>query len=147
MIFKVTIPAFVSLDGKKNDLNQNKAQFNTVVVADIAGKDSIEVKPACEGLTFKMEEAGGIKKALDAVIEGSTEGWVYQIGSGCTEEQLSTEGITRTHTITVSNLSAGRWTGTFDWRIVTTGNKIDDSVEHVDYKQYDSKTKAWTDVE
>lgn len=140
--FKVTIPAFVSLDGKKNDLNQNKAQFNTVVVADIAGKDSIEVKPACEGLTFKMEEAGGIKKALDAVIEGDDKGWIYKIGlDDCTEDSLSSdEGVVRTHTITVSNLSAGRWTGTFDWRIVTTGNKIDDSEEYVKYKTYKNES-------
>ena len=44
----------------------------------------------------------------------------------------------RNHKISVAKLSAGKWTGTFNWNITTTGNKIKDSQEYVKYRTYES---------
>lgn len=141
--FSVTIPAFISMNGEKNNDNINSAMFKTIIVADIAGGDSITIEPV--SLNVTLSQVG--KKDLNATITANEKGWIHSINqNGDTEESLKA-GVTREHTISVANLSAGRWRGTFNWNIITTGNKIDDSVEHVDYKQYDSKTKAWTDVE
>ena len=52
----------------------------------------------------------------------------------------------RNHKISVAKLSAGRWIGTFNWSIITTGEKIKDSEEYVEYRQFDSATNEWKDL-
>lgn len=132
--FIVTIPAFVSLNGAKK--TDNEANFKTVVTADISGSDSITVEPAVT--SFEMTERGGIKKALTATITGNKLGWRYAYDEDDCNETAFESGIERVHKISVAKLSAGKWTGTFNWNITTTGNKIKDSQEYVKYRTYES---------
>lgn len=137
--FSVTIPAFISMNGEKNVTNE--ADFYTVVVADIAGGDTIEVKPV--KLNIVLSQAG--KKDLEAEIS-TEDGWNYEISKdGVSEDDLSS-GVKRNHKISVAKLSAGRWIGTFNWSIITTGEKIKDSEEYVEYRQFDSATNEWKDL-
>lgn len=137
--FSVTIPAFISMNGEKNSTNET--DFYTVVIADIAGGDSIKVEPV--KLNVTLSQAG--KRDLEAIIS-TTDGWEYEINkNGVSEDDLS-GGITRNHKITVAKLSAGRWRGTFNWNVTTIGTKIKDSEEYVEYRQFNSVTKEWTDL-
>lgn len=136
--FVVKIPAFVSLEGEKGKVNS--ASFVTGLTADIAGTDSITIKPSVE--TVVMKESGGIKKDIEAILTMSRTEFGFDNYTQTDFEM----GIEETHSIEVKKLTAGKWTGTINWIIETKGEVIPDSVEYVEYKSYQSTVDGLVEV-
>lgn len=129
--FSVVVPLKIVLDGGKN--KQNKATFDVVVTADIAGDDNIEVVPMKTELTYT--EKGGKKNPLKGILSVGKTKWNISTDG----EEALRDGITSSNnSITVEKLSAGVWTSQFDWKIKVTVGKdgyLSDSIEKAEYKE------------
>jgi len=116
--FKVSIPKRISFDGSSSSTS---VDFETKVFANISGNDVITVEPEIE--SFSMSEEAGIKKDITCnLLVGQTK---FSIAED-SQESLET-GKVATHTVSVENLTAGSWRGTFNWLIKVRGQKNSDS--------------------
>lgn len=133
--FSVVVPLKIVLDGGKD--KDNKASFDVMVTADIAGDDNIEVVPVKTELTYT--EKGGKKNPLKGTLSVGKTTW--NIGTDG-EDELRNGVTSSDNSITVEKLSAGVWTSQFDWKIKVTVGKdgyLSDSVEKTEYKELDVK--------
>ena len=121
--FVVRIPKKLTFDGSTSEVTMN---FETEVIADISGNDTITVEPEVREL--ELSESTGIKKnILCSLGVGQTS---FSIAED-TQEVLEA-GKVANHTATVTNLSAGSWRGTFNWLIKARGKRTENSEENVE---------------
>lgn len=113
--FTVTIPKSLTLDG-----TTKKGSYTVNVVGSIAGTDKISVVP---DETFKLSSSG-VSDITASINQDKTE-WSY-------DEIIGSDAIIGNGTIDASDLSAGKWNGTFNFNINLEEGKIltlsDDSV-------------------
>lgn len=122
--FVVRIPKKLTFDGSTSEATMN---FETEVIADISGNDTITVEP--EVTELELSESTGIKKnILCSLGVGQTS---FSIAED-TQEVLEA-GKVANHTATVTNISAGSWRGTFNWLIKARGKITANSEENVTY--------------
>ena len=116
--FSVKIPKRITMDGSNTS---SSVDFITEVTADISGNDVIVVKPEAESL--ELTEASGIKKPIVCTLDvGQTK---FSIVDD-TQAILET-GKTANHSATVNKITAGSWSGTFNWTISVKGKEVQDS--------------------
>lgn len=129
--FSVVVPLKIVLDGSKD--KQNKATFDVMVTADIAGDDSIEVTPKNTELIYT--EKGGKKNPLKGVLTVNKTLWSINKDG---EDELRNGVTSSDNSITVDKLSAGVWTSQFDWTIkVNVGQEgyLSNSAEKIEQKE------------
>lgn len=119
--FKVSIPKKIVLDGSRN-ADANDADYHVTVAADIPGNQTIHVAPSAT--TFEMTEAGGIKENLTATIIQEDTTWT--VADDGFEALAADEGVEKTGNVSVAELSAGEWSGNFNFNISIT--ESEDSV-------------------
>ena len=112
--FKVTIPKKIVLNGTRGE--KNDADYKVTVVADIPGDETIHVAPAVS--TFKMKEAGGVKTDIDATITQAVTTW--SVADDGMDALAADAGVAKDGNVEVANLSAGAWSGNFDFNISIT---------------------------
>lgn len=126
--FCVTIPKKITL-GSTGDA-KGKGVYSIIVDADLSGTEQVTVVPAAKAEGFVLKEAGG-KADIDYTV---SQTYTIFIASGSTttgsaaEKYLSAdaiEGYTTVNcetakvegTIVASQISAGSWSGAFDFNI------------------------------
>lgn len=129
--FKVSIPKTVSLNGKINETN--KGTYEVAVEGNIASNEVIIVKPLVK--SFLMKDLSLAKADIVATIEQPVINFVgienkdknYSSDEtviGMTGDVVGTQAKTIEGTITVADLSAGKWEGNFNFHI-----KLDTVIE------------------
>ena len=106
--FSVVIPKTIVLDGSGKD--GYTGDYSVTVKANMAGDDIISVVP---DKTFNFEQAG--KKPVAATV--SQPKTTFQINDGIVTEENVEAGNTTTGTISVEDITAGSWTGNFNFAI------------------------------
>ncbi len=109
--FKVTIPKKIVLDGARGAAND--ADYNVTVVADIPGDEQVTVAPAVS--TFEMSEAGGVKANITATVTQADTTW--SVADDGMDALAADAGVIKAGNVSVANLSAGEWSGNFDFNI------------------------------
>ena len=103
--FTVTIPKTITMDGTTNTM-----EYTVTVKGDLTASDVVSVTPDAT-FSFKQAEKADVTASI---AQTKTE---WQLGAdGVTEAGLKT-GVSTTGTITVGDLSAGTWVGTFNFNI------------------------------
>lgn len=115
--FSVVIPKTIVLDGSGKD-GLHTGDYSITVKANMAGDDIISVVPDKE-FNFKQD---GKKDVLATVSQPKT---TFQINDGLVTEENVEAGNTTTGTVSVKDISAGSWTGNFNFAIaINTGEAI-----------------------
>lgn len=109
--FLVTIPEKITLNGTKE--KENSAAYEVTVKGDLGGIEQINVVPDS---TFKMSQKG--KADIEAI--NTLEKTAFSNKLDTAEALLSDEGVTSSGKTVVSGMSAGEWSGTFDFEISVT---------------------------
>ena len=113
--FLVTIPKSLTLSGI-----DKKGTYTVSVSGDIAGYEKINVIP---DETFTLNSVG--LNSITASINQDKISWIYS-------EITTDSAVIGNGTINASNLSAGKWNGTFNFNINLKGSGI--TVEAKDEK-------------
>lgn len=124
--FSVIIPKTIILDGAKNEDGINIGEYVVTVNGNIGGIETIHVNPDD---SFKMKQAG--KEDLDATVKQTYVNFVVEertedsLVDGMTAENTAygvdkENGATSEGVVSVENLSAGSWSGQFNFNIQIT---------------------------
>lgn len=117
--FSVIIPKTVILNGKAGETNSGA--YVVTAKGNIAGNEYVTVAPATE--TFAMKQAG--KEDITATIAQAVSQFAVTEANGVVEFDAAKTvygvdaeaGATADGTITVEGLSAGSWSGEFNFNI------------------------------
>ena len=138
--FAVTIPKLIVLSGK-----DKTASYKVTVSGDIAGESSVNVVPD-DG--FTLYEESGNKDDVDATISQDKTKWSVIAGDSTSDDdKLKVDHIEYTEatgTISAPGLTAGAWSGEFNFNInlnTVLGTTNDAEEEHV--HSY-TTTYSWT---
>ena len=125
--FGVYIPKVLTLDGKKNDANENKANYIVRLseYSNFAGKEKVLVVPEEE---FTLSQLG--KEDIQATVEQDKQEWLHNevdvVGNG---------------EVTATNMSAGSWKGVFYFNI-----ELKDTNVEVDYSTIAFNDLTWEQI-
>jgi hypothetical protein len=124
--FSVVIPKTIVLNGASG--STNKATYTVQVYGNIATNEKITVVPS--STTFEMKDSNEVKGNLTATISQSVTGFVDSVAktkkfsSDATVLPIASSSSAiadnvgkTTGTVTVANLSAGSWSGKFNFAI------------------------------
>jgi hypothetical protein len=126
--FSVTIPKKIVLTGTVGQTN--KSDYSVTVSGNIASNEVINVVPSGTGTdssknpTFSMSDDKGVKTALTATISQTVTKFVDSQSKEKTYKS-ATDTIalgTTSGSVTVANLSAGSWSGNFNFAISLTAS-------------------------
>lgn len=113
--FSVSIPKNISLSGASGETNE--ANYSIAVTGNIASDEVVKVTPSS---SFQMTDSKGVKKALTATVKQpvtkfvNTEVKPIKYSSATDTNALGTNA---SGNVSVANLSAGSWAGTFNFDI------------------------------
>ena len=124
--FSVIIPKTIILDGAKDAADGNIGKYVVTAKGNIGGIETIHVTPDA---SFKMSQAG--KEDIDATVTQPlvnfvvTERTADSLADGMTADNTAygvdaTDGAVADGTVEVTNLSAGSWSGQFNFNINIT---------------------------
>lgn len=113
--FSVVIPKTIILDGAKDA--KNAGTYVVTVKGNIAGTEAVTVQPET---SFQMTQAG--KEAIDATV--TQDNVFFKVAEAASEDAAKTvygvdnlNGASQSGEVEVTNLSAGSWTGSFNFNI------------------------------
>jgi hypothetical protein len=118
-VFKVTIPKKITIDG-----TTKSGSYTVTVTGDIAGVEIIKVEPEVSVTLSSVNLTDVI-----APISQDKINWKY-------DEMLDGTNIIANGAINASDITAGSWTGNFNFNIkLITDKKYVDSIPNVEYEE------------
>lgn len=113
--FSVTIPKNITLLGTAGQ--SNAANYTVTTSGNIASNEVINVTPVT---SFKMNDSKGVKKALNATVTQSVTKFVNSEAKTAKYSSVANTvalGTTTTGNVKVAGLTAGSWSGNFNFNI------------------------------